>query len=188
MSPGTNRRRFLALASTGTALSLAGCPAFQSDTEPTADGQDTTPGSASAQDTPETDTPETPDVAAGETETVTVAVQPDQQRLRERQRRIQSELQAGNITRAEAQQQAQTAERDLRQQALASFRERAGSTDSLSIVDTLDQFGVLLVSGSAPSLIGTLRFARVNALLPAQTFQQAKEQVQQRSQSPTPAN
>lgn len=184
----TDRRRFLTLAGTGTALSLAGCPGLQGDTEPDSDGQTSTTEPSTAQETPGTGTASTPDDTGGGTETVAVAVQPDQQQLRQRRQQIQSELQAGNITRSEAQQQLQTAETDLRQQAIASFRERATSAESLTIVDTVDQFGVLLVSGSATSLIGTLGFSSVSALLPERTFQQAKAQAQQQSQSPTPSN
>lgn len=178
----TDRRRFLALAGTGTALSLAGCPGLQSDADPSA-AQGTDTSTTRGTSTDPAATQETP-----ETETVAVAVQIDQQALRQRQQQIGSEVQAGNITRSEAQEQLQAAETDLRQQAIASFRERATSDESLTINDAVDQFGVLLISGSASSLIGTLSFSSVSALLPEQTFQQAKAQAQQGSGSPTPSN
>jgi hypothetical protein len=188
MADDTNRRQFLTLASAGTALSLAGCAALQGDTEATADGQTDTTDPTTAQETPLTETASDSTDTGGEAETVTVAVQPDQQQLRQRQQKIQSELQAGNITRNEAQQQAQAAETDLRQQAVVSFRERATSAENLTITDAVDQFGILLVSGPATSLIGALSFASVSALLPEQSFQQAKAQAEQRTQSPTASN
>jgi hypothetical protein len=53
------------------------------------------------------------------------------------------------------------------------------STESLSIADSVEQFGVFLVEGPAATILDTLSFDAVNALLSAGTFQQAKQQAQQ---------
>ena len=92
----TGRRRFLELAGTGTALSLAGCSALQDDAAPQTTAETaTTAGSE------------------GGTRRVTVALQADQQALQRRQQEISSELRAGNLTRSEAQQQYQATQQEL---------------------------------------------------------------------------
>lgn len=155
----TGRRRFLQLAGTGTALSLAGCSALDGD--------------AAAQDDTETTTD------GGRT--TALAVRTDREQLRKRQQEIQSALSSGNISRSEAQKRYQTAQRELRSEAVASFRERAASNSDLSVVDAVEQFGVLLVSGSATALIDALSFSSVDALLPEETFRQARQQAQRQS-------
>lgn len=168
----SERRRFLELTATGTALPLAGCSALEN------------------QATTGTDSPTTEGSSDGQQRRVAVSTPADQQQLQQRQREIQANVSSGNISRSEAQQRYQTAQQELRSSAVTSFRERAGSMSDLRIVDSLDQFGVLLVSGTPTALIETLSLAPVNALLPADTFQQAKTQVerQQNSTSTSPAS
>lgn len=164
----TDRRRFLELAGTGTALSLAGCSALQNgaNSQESAQTGDGTAGGSS-----------------GGEQRVAVAAQADQQKLQQRQQEIQSELSSGNISRSEAQQQYQTAQQKLRTNAVESFRERVNSNPNLSIVNTIDEYGILLVSGTAGALIQSISFDVVNALLPKNTFQQAKSQLQQQQQA-----
>jgi hypothetical protein len=158
----TDRRRFLELAGTGTALSLAGCSALQDD----AVSQTTTAGT---------------DGSGDGSRRVAVTLQPDQQRLQERRQEIQSELSSGNVSRSEAQQQYQTAQQELLTRAVDSFRQRAGSTENLRVVGTVERFGIVLVAGGPATLIDSLSFETVNALLPQETFQRAKSQAQQGS-------
>lgn len=160
----TGRRRFLELAGTGTALSLAGCSALQNDDAP--------------QTTAETGT-ETSSASGGERREATVALRADQEKLQQRQQEISSELRSGNITRSEAQQQFQAAQQELLSNAVTSFTERVESNEALTVVDSVDQFGVFLVEGPAGGILDTLSFDSVNALLSAATFQQAKQQAQQ---------
>ncbi|MDS0300357.1 hypothetical protein NDI76_16545 [Halogeometricum sp. S1BR25-6] len=158
----TDRRQFLELAGTGTALSLAGCSALQDD----AAQQTTTTGAGESGDG---------------SRRVAVTVQPDQQKLQQRRQEIQSELSSGNVSRSEAQQQYQTAQQELLTQAVDSFRQRADSTSNLSVVGAVEQFGIILIAGAPAALIDSLSFETVNALLPQETFQQAKSQAQQGS-------
>lgn len=161
----SGRRRFLELTTAGTALSLAGCSALE---DQAATGTDS--------------------AATGETngegqQRVAVSTPADQQQLQQRQREIQSNLSSGNISRSEAQQQYQTAQQELRSNAVTSFREHADSMSELSVVDSLDQLGVLLVSGTPTALLETLSLAPVNALLPVDAFQQAKTRIEQQQNS-----
>jgi hypothetical protein len=196
MDSTPNRRRILELAGTGTALSLAGCSALQNAPDSGTEPQESTEPQATtgAQETADepTDSPtttETPGESTADGDaTVTVAVRADQQALRQRQQEIQAAVEAGNISRTEAQQQARRAQFELRTQAAAAFRQRAGSTAGLSVESSIGQFGVLLVSGSASALIDSLSYAEVNALLDAATFQRVKSQVQQQTGTATASN
>lgn len=157
----TGRRRFLELAGTGTAFSLAGCSALDGD----AASQTTTdPGTE----------------APGEDRRVTVAVRADQEKLQERQQEIASELRSGNITRSEAQQQFRTAQQDLLANAASSFTEHVESTATLTVVDAAESVGAFLVEAPASTLIDTLSVDAVSSLLPEATFEVAKEQARQR--------
>jgi hypothetical protein len=49
---------------------------------------------------------------------------------------------------------------------------------ALSIEDTVDQFGLFLLSGPASALIDTLSIDGIAGLLPQATFEQAKSQAQ----------
>jgi hypothetical protein len=185
MDIDSTRRGFLTLAGTSTAMTLAGCPARQGDTTDT-EGEGTLDSQATAEPGSDTGSDTTPADGAGRT--AALAVQPDQEELRQRQQQIRSDLQGGNITRQEAQQQAQQAQTDLRTQAISTVRERLRSETDLEVTDAVDEVGALLVSGPAPGLIDTLTFQEVSALLPEQTFQEVKTQSQQGGQSQTPAN
>jgi hypothetical protein len=153
MFDDTGRRRFLQLAGTGTAASLAGCSAL-SDQEGGGGGE----GSEEA-----------------EPATVTLAVQPDQQSLQEVQSEIQSQVQSGELDPRQAQAEFQRRRTELTRNAVDTFRNRTGNV-SVSVDDTVAQFGVLLVSGDPAALIEALSFEEVNALLPASTFDQAQAQ------------
>ena len=153
----TDRRRFLQLAGTGATVSLAGCNALQGgDGQPAADTDDGPEGTA----------------------TVTLAVAIDQEAMRQRQMELQEKLQNGTINQTEAQQQLRAIQTELVGDAIETFRERADGDDSLTIDDTEEQLGILLVSGSPASLIDTLSDDVVRGLLPETTFEEAKAQSQ----------
>lgn len=161
----TDRRRFLEFAGTGTALSLAGCSGLQSHS---GDGSQSTADGGSSNDA----------VAA-------VAVQVDQQELQRRQGEIRSEVEAGNVSATEAQQRARALQTELRSKAAASFTRRVESDSALTITDSVEQFGLLLLSGPATALIESLSFEETGALLPEATFRQAKSQATQQSETST---
>lgn len=166
MIDDTGRRRFLQLAGTGTALSVAGCNAFQSDGEDGDGGPDLTGDGAKT--------------------TVTLAVQPDEEKLQQRQSEIQSEVQSENMSRMEAsqvyRQRVQEARTELTKAAANTFNERVTEDSPLTIEDSIDRVGVFQVTGTAESLIGTLSYEEVRMLLAQSTF----EEVQSQSQSQTP--
>ena len=175
MDKTTGRRQFIKLAGTGTALSVAGCNALQSD-DSTANETEIT-DSGSTPETEETDDGgSTPDATD---RTVTLQVQPDQQELRERQIQLQQQIQNEEISREEAQQQSQELQQELLGDAIENFESRASEESGLTIDDSLDQFGILLVSGNAGRLIDTLESEDVGGMFAADTFEQAQVQAEQ---------
>lgn len=168
MDDTTGRRRFLELAGTGTAISIAGCNAFQSDggdgtTE--TDGSDGTGGSG-----------------GGGEATVTLAVQPDQEELEQRQSEIQAEVQSENMSQLEArrayQQRVQQAQAELTKAAAETFEGRVADESALTIDDSISQFGVFLLTGTPVALIDTLSYEEVGQLLPEPVFEEAQAQAQ----------
>lgn len=145
-----NRRRFLATAGTGLTLSLAGCSAPTPD-----DGQPAT------------------EASDGERMTVTLALEIDQQALQDVQQNLTQELENGTVNRTEAQEQLQAAEVEMLGAAAADFQDRIADRDTISVTDTAEQIGVLLVSGTPAALIETLSYEEVRGLVGAETFQQA---------------
>ena len=85
----------------------------------------------------------------GET-TVTVAVQPDQEAMQERQAEIQSALQSGNMSQQEAQQALQEAQFELIGQVVDDYRARVAEEPALAIDDALPRFGLLEAPGRPP--------------------------------------
>jgi hypothetical protein len=161
MFDDTGRRRFLQLAGTGTAASMAGCSALSNHNDGGAGGDGTEPA------------------------TVTLAVQPDQQSLQELQSEIQSQVQSGELDRMQAQREFQQRRAELTRNAVDAFRNRTGNV-SVSVDDTVAQFGVMRVSGEPAALIETLSFEEVSGLFPASAFEQARTQAGTGTASSTP--
>lgn len=155
MFDDTDRRRFLQLAGTGTALSMAGCSAISEQM-----GDDSEGGSGDDTADPET---------------VTIGVQPDEQALQELQSEIQSQVESGDLDRTEAQAEFREGQTELTADAVETFRNRTGNV-SVSVDDSVNQFGVLLVSGAPSNLIGTLSLDEVSGLFPASVFEEARTQ------------
>ncbi|MFB6251044.1 MAG: hypothetical protein ABEI27_05065 [Halobellus sp.] len=156
----TGRRRFLELTGVGAAATLAGCNTGQ--TEQT-EGSTATNGDAS---------------------TAAAAVEPDQQKLQERESEIRSELDSGNISQTEAREQYREAQSQLRQEAITAFEAQATEA-GISIEGSVDQFGIVLVNGPAAALIEALYFDQVTALFPESTFEQAQSQAQTQTATAT---
>jgi len=113
-----NRRRFLQLAGTGTVLSVAGCNTAKRDPEET----------VAQQENPTTDAGDT---ESGGPKTVTIQVQPDQGALQERRSEIRGQVQDGNLTQQEAQQELQRAQRELVGEVATAFEERIDGEENV---------------------------------------------------------
>ncbi|WP_191906100.1 MULTISPECIES: hypothetical protein [unclassified Haloarcula] len=157
----STRRRFMELAGTSATVSLAGCNALQGGDS---DGTETGTGPQSHS-------------ADADSATVTVVVEPDQTQLQERQQEIQSELQAGNLTQSEAQAEYRTAQENIAEDAINSFKERATADFGLTVDDSVPEASALLVTGPPAGLIDTLSVESVSGILSQATFEQILSQV-----------
>ncbi|MFC7174142.1 hypothetical protein ACFQL0_13900 [Haloplanus litoreus] len=122
---------------------------------------------------------------AGEPATVTLGVQPDEESMEELQSEIQSQVESGELGRMEAQQEFRNRQIELTKDAVGRFRNRTGNV-SVSVDDTVGEFGVMLVTGRPAALVETLGFEEVNGLFPASVFEEARSQAS--GETPTPAN
>lgn len=156
MDIDTERRRFLTLAGTGASVSIAGCASLEN-------------GGPQAED-------DGTNGEIGDTATVTLALAIDQEALRELQAELGQQLQNGTINQTEAQQQLREAQQEMIAETIDSFSQRAADTDSLTIDETAEQLGIMLVSGTPKALIGTLSSDEVRGLLPEATFSEAQSQ------------
>ncbi|WP_251343231.1 hypothetical protein [Haloplanus halophilus] len=155
MFDDTDRRQFLQLAGTGTALSMAGCSALSNHGGDAGAGGEGGSGRA----------------------TVTLGVQPDQESMQQLQSEIRSRIESGEIDRMEAQQEFRTRRMELTREAVSQFRNRTGNV-SITVDDTVDQFGVMLVTGRPAALVESLGFEEVNGLFPASVFEEARSQAE----------
>ncbi len=152
----TDRRRFLALAGTGASLSVAGCASLQDD-GPQAEDDGT-------------------NAEIGDTATVTLALEIDQEALRQLQAELGQQLQNGTINQTEAQEELRRAQAELIADTIESYRERVSDDDSITIDETAQQLGIMLVTGTPRALIGTLSTQEVRGILPEATFAEAQSQ------------
>jgi carbon monoxide dehydrogenase subunit G len=172
MPTNTNRRRFIQLAGTGTALSIAGCNALQSDGTPT-DGAATDDGSGG-------------EVSGNATVTLQLQLgQEAQQQLQRQQLQIQSQIRSGELSQSEGQSQIRETQAELYGDAIDSFQSEIDGNANLTVEDSVESFGVLLVSGTPEALIGALNRDSVGSLYGESTFEQARAQAQQGTQTPS---
>lgn len=159
MALDAGRRRFLQLAGTGTALSIAGCNALQSRS-----GGD------------------------GESSNVGLVVTPGreaQQQLRRRQLQVQSQVRSGEMDRREAQAEIRTAREEAYSEPVEAFTGRA-EAGPLTVEDSVESQGLFLVSGPADALVEALGHDEVAALIPESDFEQATTQQGGGGASPPP--
>ncbi|MFQ3283431.1 MAG: hypothetical protein ACI9TI_000490 [Natronomonas sp.] len=155
----TDRRRFLALTTTGAA-GLAGCSELRSERTP--ETQEGAP-----EPTPESD---------GPTRTVTMIVQPDPGALREAQLEIRTALDDGEIDREEARTRLAEREQELLVEAINTVDGAINSANAERL-DTVEQEGTLLVEGDPLALIDLLEEPLLTAVTHRDRFERARERV-----------
>lgn len=128
-TPQRNRRRFLQGLGVGGGTLLAGCS--QLGIGGNGDGNG---GSAAAAAIP--------------------AV--DQQAIQQGQARIQSEVQSGNMTQAEAQEEIAALQEEHIGQGLDDLESEIGSTDGVSVAQRYDALGAITLEGEAGPILGLL--------------------------------
>lgn len=147
MDTPLSRRRVIEAGGVGAALSLAGCSSL---------------GSQSSSD----------DSAAR----VTVFAGLDEAELESYQQEVQQQVQDGEMERQEAQMRLQQRRAELLAESVAAFEERAAENDDLTVDDTTEQAGVLLVEGTPAAIVETLGYEEVHGLLAEAAYEEYSQQ------------
>ena len=90
----------------------------------------------------------------------------DQEALQEEQLAIREELQTGNISREEAQQQASELREEFIGEAVSGLAETAAATDGVDVASEYASLGAVVVTGEAAPIIGLLNSEDARALVP----------------------
>lgn len=161
-----NRRRFLGLAGTGAAVSVAGCNQLDTSDPDGSDAEGASSGS--------TDDCDDRDGTPGPTATVTAYVQPSEEDVMELQQR-QLELSRQRTELDESEYQAelehlQEEHLELIGAAIEEFESSIEGRETLELADSAAEMGLVLLEGTAGSLIEVLDDGHVAGLLPESTF------------------
>lgn len=95
----------------------------------------------------------------------------DQQALQAAQAEVQQQVQSGNLSQQEAQQEFQTQRQEIVAQGVQSLVDALGS--DLSVEKRYEQYGGVVVSGPAGALLDALSLEQSRALIPAAEFENA---------------
>ena len=173
MTTFRNRRGFLQLAGATGAASIAGCASLGI-------GDD-------ADDTDESDSGDEPD-PEGEEEidipdsALTAAVEPDQEALQELEGELTQQMEEGDISEEEAQQEFQERQLELAEEATVELESTAEGSDDLTVIDSISEAGVVLLDGDAEAMVAALNDGEMNALLSGETFAMVQQQQQMQAQ------
>lgn len=154
MTDSTSRRRFLALAGAGAGTSVAGCNGLLNDGPAATDG---------------------PEGGNGDSRQATVAVEPDRQALQTARANVTQRVQSGELEQGEVQQEMVAAQQEIVADAVADAESTIGDS-AVSVDDSQDAQGLLLVSGPATGLIDLLEAEAVGGLLEAAAFEEIRQQ------------
>ena len=102
----------------------------------------------------------------------------DQEALREEQTRLRSELQSGNITQEEAQEELATLRQEYLDEAMTALGDTAAEAEGVTVETEYRSLGAVIVSGDAGGVLGLLSADAVSALVPRADVE---EQVQTRT-------
>jgi len=152
--PTTTRRRLLEGASVGGGALLAGC------TDQLDLGGGSGSGSGTGTGAAQTDAGDATVDGVGAIATV------DQEALQQEQLSIREELQAGNITREEAQEQAATLQEEFIGDAVSTLAETAEATDGVDVDAEYPSLGAVVITGQAAPILRLLNSADARALVP----------------------
>lgn len=157
--PTATRRRLLEGAGVGGSALLAGC----------ADQL----GLGGSDATEQTDS----GGAAGDGVGAIAAV--DQEALRQEQSELREALRAGNITRAEAQEQAAELREEYVSDAVTALSEMAEATDGISVGEEFPSLGAVILTGEAGPIVGILDSEATRALV-------SRSDVEDQARTPEP--
>jgi hypothetical protein len=168
MKQNPGRRSFLAATGASATAALAGCSNQNAPSQ--TDGEDTE---------------ETPDAEA----TLTIQIQGDRDELTSFQEELQEDVENGNITSTEAQQEFQNKQDELIEEAANAFEKTTADDDAVSIEDSSPEYGMLRITAPATTFVDGLEEGELAAVLPAGYYDQyiQQQQLQERLSQQTDA-
>jgi hypothetical protein len=146
----SGRRSFLALTGTGATAALAGCSALDAPSQTDGDG----------------------DAAADAAATLTVQIRAEQAALTEFQEELQADVESGNLTRTEAQQEYRSKREELIRDAATAYEDDVADDDAVSVEDAEPAAGLLRLTAPATTFVGGLEDGDLAAILPADYYDQ----------------
>lgn len=169
-----NRRRFLQLAGTGAAASIAGCSSLGLN-----DGQDANESDGEGDEDANVETVDVPESA------LTAAVQADQDEVQKLQSELSQQMEDGDLSQQEARQELQQKQLELRAEAATELETELEESDDLSVEGTIGEAGAVLIDGDADAMRTALNDGMMSALLPGEQFAsiQQRQQLQQQMEA-----
>ena len=158
MDQNPGRRSFLAATGASATVALAGCSNQNSPSQ--------TDGDEDPQETPDTEA------------TLTIQIQGDRDELTRFQEELQEDVENGNITSTEAQQEFQNKQDELIEEATSAFEDTAADDDAVSIEDSSPEYGMLRITAPASTFVNGLEDGELAAVLPAGYYDQFIQQQQ----------
>lgn len=149
MSNTSPRRRFLQFAGTGAAASIAGC----ADAIPNLDSNGNTDDAL-----------------------VTAAVEPDQEALSSFEQELVQDVEDGELSETEAQQEMQARQIELTEDAADEFASAAADIDGLTIEGSMTDLGYFHVDAPPETLIEALHDGTLDVLAAGDVFTALEEQ------------
>lgn len=169
-----NRRRFLQLAGTGAAASIAGCSSLGLN-----DGQDANESDGEGDEDANVETVDVPESA------LTAAVQADQDEVQKLRSELSQQMEDGDLSQQEARQELQQKQLELRAEAATELETELEESDDLSVEGTIGEAGAVLIDGDADAMRTALNDGMMSALLPGEQFAsiQQRQQLQQQMEA-----
>ncbi|QCC48230.1 hypothetical protein [Halobellus limi] len=100
----------------------------------------------------------------------------DQEAIQEEQARLRSELQSGNISQQEAQEELATLQQEYLDEAVTALGDTAAEAEGVTVEAEYRSLGAVVVTGDAGGILGILNTDAVRALVP-------RSDVEERAQS-----
>lgn len=90
----------------------------------------------------------------------------DREAIREEQAELRTELQNGNISQEEAQEELATLQEEYLQEAISALADTAEAAEGVTVEDEYRSLGAVIVSGDPGPILGLLNSEDVSALVP----------------------
>ncbi|WP_247001181.1 hypothetical protein [Halosolutus gelatinilyticus] len=163
MTSDHHRRRFLQLAGTGAAASIAGCSRLRPASDDSDASNESDDGNGTVLDVGE-------EPAINPEDGITAIVQPPQEELATIEQEVMAEVEEGKLDRQEAQKEMIDRQRKLVSERSVAFESKVAGDDDLSIEAGIAERGAFLLDGSDKRLLDTLRNGEADGLIPGAEY------------------